>query len=217
MSLAIFDLDKTLLNGDSDHAWGQFLVERQLVDGDHYKRENDRFYQAYQAGTLDIHDYLAFALRPLAEHDRATLDEWHREFMRSTVLPMITPAAHKLIEKHRRAGAVLIIITSTNDFITKPIARELNVENLIATEAEVVDGRFTGRVVGTPCYREGKVERLRTWLAERGLTLADSWFYSDSHNDLPLFELVDHPVTVNPDDELREQAQSRGWPIINLP
>lgn len=216
LSLAIFDLDKTLLTGDSDHAWGEFLAERNLVNGEHYAHENDRFYRAYQEGTLDIYDYLAFALRPLSQHDRETLARWRREFVRIKVLPMITPAARELVAKHRAAGQTLVIITATNDFITQPIAEEFGVDNLIATRAEVVVGRYTGNVKGTPCYREGKIERLRAWMAEHGETLAGSWCYSDSHNDIPLLEIVDHPVAVNPDEMLREHAQSRGWPTIEL-
>ncbi len=216
MSLAIFDLDKTLLTGDSDHAWGEFLVERNLVDGEHYARENDRFYRAYHNGTLDIHDYLAFALRPLAQHDRAALEQWRAQFLQCKVLPMIKPGARELIAKHRRAGDTLVIATSTNDFITEPIAAELGVDNLIASEAEVVNGRFTGRVLGTPSYRMGKVERLRAWMAQHEETLVGSWCYSDSHNDIPLLEVVDHPVAVDPDDVLREHAESRGWPTIEL-
>ncbi|MFQ5994825.1 MAG: HAD family hydrolase [Acidiferrobacterales bacterium] len=216
MALAIFDLDRTLIATDSDHAWGEFLAEQSLVDGEHYARENDRFYQAYQAGTLDIQEYLNFALRPLMEHDRATLEQWRREFVHSKVMPMIKPAARVLLDKHRDLGDTLIIITSTNDFITRPIAAELGVEHLIATRCEIIDGRYTGRVSGTPCYRDGKVQRLREWMHEHNETLNGSWFYSDSHNDLPLLNLVTHPVAVNPDRLLREQAETRGWPIIEL-
>ena len=216
MALAIFDLDNTLLRGDSDHAWGRFLIENHVVDGVAYERENERYYAEYQAGTLDIMEFLAFALRPLAQHDRATLDRWHRQYMQSKVLPMITPEARALVDKHRARGDTLLIITATNRFVTAPIAREFGVPHLIATEPEERDGRYTGRVAGTPSYREGKVERLQEWLAEHGKTLADSWFYSDSHNDLPLLSIVDHPVAVNPDDTLRREAQQRGWPILTL-
>ncbi|MFQ5936192.1 MAG: HAD family hydrolase [Acidiferrobacterales bacterium] len=216
MSLAIFDLDRTLLTGDSDHAWGDFLVERNRVDGDYYKHENDRFYESYKAGELDIHEYLAFVLRPLAAHDLRTLEAWRREFVRHKVSPMITPAARALVQKHRDAGHTLIIITSTIDFVASPIAAEFSVSHLLATEAELVDGRYTGRVAGTPCYRHGKVERLRSWVQQHGETLAGSWAYSDSHNDLPLLELVEHPVAVDPDPVLREHAQARGWPILAL-
>ncbi|MFQ5546366.1 MAG: HAD family hydrolase [Acidiferrobacterales bacterium] len=215
MSLAIFDLDNTLLAGDSDHAWGQFLVEHNLVDGQYYERENERFYKAYQDGALDIHGYLAFALKPLSQHDLPTLEKWRQDFMRSKILPMIEPRARNLIDKHRRAGDTLIIITSTMDFITQPIAREFGVEHLIASQAEILNGRFTGNVVGTPCYHHGKVERLQAWVSEHGESMTGSSFYSDSHTDLPLLNTVDNPIAVNPDEVLRIEAQNRGWPIID--
>ncbi|MGE5242509.1 MAG: HAD family hydrolase [Bacteroidota bacterium] len=216
MALAIFDLDNTLLRGDSDHAWGRFLIENHIVDGVAYERENERYYAQYQAGTLDIMEFLAFALHPLAQHDRATLERWHREYMQSKVLPMITPEARALVETHRARGDTLLIITATNRFVTAPIAREFGVPHLIATEPEERDGRYTGRVAGTPSYREGKVARLQDWMTRHGETLKDSWFYSDSHNDLPLLTIVDHPVAVNPDDILQREAQKRGWPILKL-
>jgi HAD superfamily hydrolase (TIGR01490 family) len=216
MSLAIFDLDNTLLRGDSDHAWGMFLVERGLVDGEHYRRENERYYAAYKTGTLDIMEFLAFALAPLTKFDRTTLDGWHREFMREKIMPMITPSARALIKQHCTAGDTLLVITATNSFVVTPIVREFGIHHLLATEPEMIDGRYTGRVAGTPCYREGKVVRLRAWLAQQGQTLKDSWFYSDSHNDLPLLREVTHPVAVNPDDILRDEAQRRGWKILQL-
>jgi HAD superfamily hydrolase (TIGR01490 family) len=216
LTLAIFDLDNTLLRGDSDHAWGRFLIENHIVDGEEYERENERYYAQYQAGTLDIMEFLAFALRPLALHDRATLDAWHRQYMQSKVLPMITPAARALVNLHRANGDTLVIITATNRFVTEPIADEFEIPHLIATEPEVRDGRFTGKIVGTPCYREGKVTRLKSWLQQQGQTFQDSWFYSDSHNDLPLLSIVDHPVAVNPDEILRREAQQRGWQILPL-
>lgn len=216
MSLAIFDLDNTLLRGDSDHAWGRFLIENRIVDGEEYERENERYYSQYQAGTLDIMEFLAFALHPLAQHDRATLDGWHRQYMQSKVLPMITPAARALVNLHRTNGDTLVIITATNRFITEPIAEEFDIPHLIATEPEVREGRFTGKVAGTPCYREGKVTRLKSWMQQQGQTLQDSWFYSDSHNDLPLLSIVDHPVAVNPDEILDREARKRGWQILPL-
>ncbi len=215
MSLAIFDLDNTLLAGDSDHAWGQFLVARNLVDGQYYERENERFYEAYQDGALDILEYLAFALGPLTQHDLPTLEQWRCDFMHSKILPMIKPRAQNLVDKHRQAGDTLVIITSTMDFITQPIAQEFGIEHLIASQAEILNGRFTGNVVGTPCYRHGKVERLQTWVTEHGESMAGSWFYSDSHTDLPLLNAVDNPVAVNPDETLRAEAQARGWRIID--
>ncbi len=216
MTLAIFDLDNTLLRGDSDHAWGEFLVSKDAVDGETYRTANDRYYAQYVAGTLDIHEFLAFSLKPLARHDRATLDAWHREFMEARVRPMITPGARALVEDHRARGHTLVIITATNRFVTAPIAAEFGIAHLIATEPEERDGRYTGRVAGMPSYRDGKVARLKTWLAANGATLANSWFYSDSHNDLPLLNLVDHPVAVNPDEQLRAEAQRRGWRILQL-
>lgn len=215
MSLAIFDLDNTLLAGDSDYAWGQFLVAHNLVDRPYYERENERFGRAYQDGALDIHGYLAFALKPLAQHDLSTLEQWRRDFMHSKILPMIQPKAQNLVDKHRQAGDTLVIITSTMDFIAQPIAQEFGIEHLIASQAEILNGRFTGNVVGTPCYRHGKVERLQTWVEEHGESMTGSWFYSDSHTDLPLLNAVDNPVAVNPDETLRAEAQVRGWPIID--
>ncbi len=215
MSLAIFDLDNTLLAGDSDYAWGQFLVAHNLVDRPYYERENERFGRAYQDGALDIHGYLAFALKPLAQHDLSTLEQWRRDFMHSKILPMIQPKAQNLVDKHRQAGDTLVIITSTMDFIAQPIAQEFGIEHLIASQAEILNGRFTGNVVGTPCYRHGKVERLQTCVDEHGESMTGSWFYSDSHTDLPLLNAVDNPVAVNPDETLRAEAQVRGWPIID--
>ncbi len=216
MTLAIFDLDNTLLRGDSDHAWGEFLVSKDVVDGETYRLANDRYYAQYVAGTLDIHEFLAFSLQPLARHDRATLDAWHREFMEARVRPMIAPAARALVEDHRAHGHTLVIITATNRFVTGPIAAEFGIPHLIATEPEERDGRYTGRVAGVPSYRDGKVTRLENWLAANRETLADSWFYSDSHNDLPLLNLVAHPVAVNPDAQLHTEAQRRGWRILQL-
>jgi HAD superfamily hydrolase (TIGR01490 family) len=217
LSLAIFDLDNTLLRGDSDYAWGEFLVEQGAVDRERFARENDRYYAAYLAGTLDIYEFLEkHQLRPLAEHDRETLERWRVAFMRSKIAPLITPAARALVEKHRHRGDTLLIITATNRFITAPIAAELGVPHLIATEPEEVNGRFTGKVAGVPSYREGKVTRLTEWLHARNENLQDSWFYSDSHNDLPLLNLVAHPVAVNPDETLAEYARNRGWEQLDL-
>lgn len=217
MSLAIFDLDQTLLRGDSDHAWGEFLVEQGAVDRARFTAENDRYYAAYLAGTLDIYEFLEqHQLRPLAEHDRRTLERWRTEFMRTRIQPLITPAARALVDRHRARGDTLMIITATNRFITAPIAAEFGIAELIATDPEERDGQFTGKVSGVPSYREGKVTRLTDWLHDRHLSLDDSWFYSDSHNDLPLLNLVANPVAVNPDDVLRDYASRRGWPVLTL-
>ena len=219
MRLALFDLDNTLLTGDSDYEWGQFLVDHGVLDRDTYEAQNKAYYEQYVTGTLDIHEYLGFALRPLAEHTGAELERWHAEFMRLRILPMITPAARALVKRHADQGDLLAIITATNSFITAPIAREFGIADLIATEPEQRDGEFTGTARGIPCFREGKVARLESWLAERGGSLAacsESWFYSDSLNDLPLLERVSHPVAVDPDDTLRAHAGRSGWPIISL-
>ncbi len=216
MALAIFDLDNTLLDGDSDYLWGQFLVEKGIVDADHYEKENQRFYDEYKAGTLDIMAFLRFSLAPLAEHDMATLQAWHRDFMQEKIRPIMQARAHDLINQHREANDELLIITATNSFVTAPIAASFGVNNLIATEPEIRHGRYTGGVAGTPCYREGKVERLNAWLAETSHSLDGSCFYSDSHNDLPLLQIVDKPVAVDPDDSLAEVARRQSWPIISL-
>lgn len=216
MSLAIFDLDNTLLAADSDYEWGRFLVDKKLVNGEEYELKNQRFYDAYQAGTLDILEFLAFSLQPLTQINRQTLDKLHKEFMESRIRPRITNKARNLLEKHRQQNDMLLVITATNSFITAPIVSELGVTHLIATEPEIIDQQFTGRVAGTPCYREGKVTRLKTWCAEHKQNLQGSWFYSDSHNDLSLLELVDHPIAVDPDSMLEKHAIAQGWPVISL-
>lgn len=216
MRLALFDLDNTLLGGDSDHAWGDYLCARGILDPVEYQNRNDAFYQDYLAGKLDLQAYLNFSLEILATTEMAQLDQWHGEFMRDCVEPIILPKALALLKKHRDAGDKLVIITATNRFITAPIAKRLDVETLLATECELVDGRYTGRSTDVPCFREGKVTRLRRWLDENGLNLEGSYFYSDSMNDLPLLEQVDNPVAVDPDPNLRAEAEKRGWPVISL-
>lgn len=216
MRLALFDLDNTLLGGDSDHAWGDYLCERGILDPIAYKNRNDEFYQDYLAGKLDQSAYLEFTLEILARTEMAQLDEWHSDFMRDCVEPIILPKGLELLKKHRDAGDKLVIITATNRFITGPIAARLGVETLLATECEMVDGRYSGRSIDVPCFREGKVTRLNRWLEENGLNLDDSCFYSDSMNDLPLLEQVTHAVAVDPDPNLRAEAEKRGWPVISL-
>jgi HAD superfamily hydrolase (TIGR01490 family) len=216
MALAIFDLDNTLLGGDSDYLWGQFLVVRGLVNGDHYARENERFYRDYREGTLDIHAFLRFALRPLRDHPRALMESLRTEFLRERIEPIMLPAARALIEAHRAQGDTLLIVTATNAFVTAPIAAAFGVPHLIATEPEERGGSYTGEVAGTPAFREGKVQRLNDWLAVSGQDLAGSSFYSDSHNDLPLLLRVERPVAVDPDPLLRAEAQARGWAVLSL-
>ncbi len=217
MNLALFDLDNTLLAGDSDFEWAQFLIDRGVLDRKTYEARNQAFYDQYKAGTLDIYEFLDFQLKPLSQYPRTVLDAWHGEYMRERILPMIRDSARALVDKHR--DEVRVIITATNSFVTAPIARAFGIEHLIATEPEIRDGAFTGAVSGTPCFREGKVERLESWLAERGESLKNvekSTFYSDSRNDLPLLEQVGHPVAVDPDAALRAHAGLRGWPVISL-
>ena len=214
--LAIFDLDNTLLNGDSDHAWGEFLCSKGVVDAEEYRKANDYFYEQYKSGSMNIFEFLEFALRPLAANSNETLAEWHAEFMQEVIQPMMLPKAAALLQKHRDAGEHLMIITATNRFVTGPIAEQLGVDTIIATDPEMVNGNYTGKVAGTPCFQAGKVERLNTWLADNGATLEGSSFYSDSINDLPLLEKVDYPVAVNPDEKLTAEANRRGWPILDL-
>ena len=216
MPLAIFDLDNTLLDGDSDYLWGVFLSAKGIVDRDYYERENQKFYDDYKAGTLDIYAFLRFSLRPLKDNSLASLEAWREEFLRQCIDPIILPAGRALIEKHRAAGDTLLIITATNAFVTTPIAARLGVENLIATDPEMVDGRYTGEVAGEPSYKEGKVTRLNRWLQAHGQDMAGSSFYSDSHNDIPLLERVAYPTAVDPDPQLLSRAQDSGWPIISL-
>jgi HAD superfamily hydrolase (TIGR01490 family) len=217
VKLALFDLDNTLLSGDSDFEWAQFLIEQGALDREVYEARNAQFYEQYKAGTLDIHEFLDFQLKPLSRHPRAVLEEWHREFMQQKVLPMVRDSARELVERHR--SDLRVVITATNSFVTAPIVREFGIEHLIATEPEQQDGEFTGNVTDIACFREGKVQRLEAWLESQGRALQSfeqSWFYSDSLNDLPLLTRVTHPVAVDPDDTLRAHAQMHGWPVISL-
>jgi HAD superfamily hydrolase (TIGR01490 family) len=219
VNLVLFDLDNTLLGGDSDFEWAQFLIEQGVLDRELFEAKNLAFYEHYKQGTLDIHEFLDFQLKPLSRHSRHVLDAWHEEFMQRKVRPMMGSAARDLVARHRAAGDVCIVITATNSFVTAPIAREFGVEYLIATEPEQRNGEFTGRVAGVPSFREGKVARLEDWMAQRGWSwdsFADSWFYSDSLNDLPLLSKVKNPVAVDPDATLRTHAEQHGWRIMSL-
>lgn len=216
MSLAIFDLDNTLLSTDSDHAWGEFLLEQGVVDPIAYHEANERFMADYNAGKLDMAAFLEVALKPLADNLPEQLSAWHQQFMASKIEQHILPKAEELLARHRTQGDTLLIITATNRFITAPIAERLGVDNLIAVNPEVKEGRYTGRVSGIPSFREGKVTRLNQWLELQDISMDGAWFYSDSHNDLPLLEKVDHPVAVDPDDTLRQVAEERQWRIMSL-
>lgn len=216
MQLAIFDLDNTLLAGDSDHAWGEFLVQHNYVDATEYQRQNDQFYQDYLAGSLDIIAYQEFALSALTRFSAAQLAQMHAQFMQTVIQPMMLPKAIALVEAHRAKGDCLLIITATNRFVTAPIARAMGINNLIATDGVVQNGVYTGKVEGTPSFGEGKIIRLKQWLAQQAVASTTQTFYSDSHNDLPLLRQVDTPIAVDPDDTLRAVASSEGWPIISL-
>ena len=222
-NLALFDLDHTLIPTDSDHEWGRFMVKHGMVDAENFARENDRFYADYKAGRLDIHAYLLAMLTPLAKYSRAQLAEYHQMYMHEVIKPTIVPVALELVRQHRDAGDLCCMVTATNEFITGPIAAVFGVDKLIACEAETVDGQphsdYTGRPTGTPSYKEGKIVRTEAWLASLGKTWSDferSYFYSDSHNDIPLLQKVTDPIATNPDDTLRAHAQAHGWRILEL-
>ena len=216
MGIALFDLDNTLIAGDSDYLWGCFLVEQGIVDGTLYENKNQRFYDQYKVGELDIHEFLEFQLKPLTEHSMNTLNQWRSQYIEEKVIPILLPKAHALIEQHRQQGDTLVIITATNRFITSPIAKLYDIRHLLATEPEIVNARYSGGITGTPCFQDGKVTQLESWLTSNQRTLDDSWFYSDSHNDLPLLNKVSHPVAVDPDEILRQHASEHDWPVISL-
>lgn len=218
-SLALFDLDYTLLPVDSDYEWARFLIREGVVDGAEYERENDRFFEQYKAGVLDIGEFLQFQLAPLAAYDDATLAAWHRRFMAETISPNIRPAATELVNQHRNRGDLCVVVSATNEFVTAPIARAFGIDHLIATSLQREGQRYTGRPEGVPSFREGKVTRMDQWLASQGLawdSFDETWFYSDSLNDLPLLERVSRPVATNPDERLAAIARERGWPVRML-
>ncbi len=223
MKLAIFDLDNTLLGGDSDHAWGQFLVKSGLVDPLEHEARNNQFYYQYQHGGLDIHEYVAFTIKPIMHLDAASLAKMHVEFMREFIEPMLLPKTTALLARHKAQGDYTVIVTATNEFITAPIAKKLGVDVLLANELELVNGHYTGKIRGTPSFQAGKVKRVQQWLQQVGddeklasLSLSNSIFYSDSFNDLPLLEAAAEAVAVDPDPVLEKQARERGWPVISL-
>lgn len=219
MDLVLFDLDNTLLAGDSDFEWAQFLISKGVLDREVYEARNQTFYDQYKAGTLDIFEFLDFQLKPLARHSRAQLDAWHREFLDTRIRPMMTPQSQALVKEQLASGAVVAIVTATNSFVTGPIARAFGIPHLVATIPAQENGAFTGKPRGTPAFKAGKIERVESWLESLGLcweSFAKSSFYSDSHNDLPLMKKVNNPVAVDPDDTLRAHATAQGWPVISL-
>ena len=219
MNLVLFDLDNTLLAGDSDFAWAQFLIGKGVLDREVQEAKNIEFYEQYKAGTLDIFEFLDFQLAPLARHAREQLDAWHIEFMEKSVRPMMMPKARKLVCEHLDDGAIVAVVTATNAFVTGPIVREFGIPHLVATIPAQEGGIFTGKPRGMPAFKAGKIERVESWLESLGLHLGSfsrSWFYSDSHNDLPLMGRVTNPVAVDPDDTLHAHATRAGWPVISL-
>lgn len=216
VSLAIFDLDNTLISGDSDFLWGQFLVNQGIVDKDQYEQKNAKFYEAYQQGKLDILEYLDFSLAPLANNEPEQLYQWRTQFIEEVIKPIQLKLAIRLVNKHRFKGDTTMVITATNRFVTEPIVKLFAIDNLLATTPEFVAGRFTGQFNGIPCFQQGKVKLLEQWLKNSTETLKNSYFYSDSYNDLPLLQLVDNPVVVNPDEKLLQYAKQQDWMIISL-
>jgi HAD superfamily hydrolase (TIGR01490 family) len=218
-NIALFDLDNTLLAGDSDYNWSLFLIDEGLLDAKTHHARNEQFYLDYQNGNLDIFEFLKFQLKPLSEHSKEALDALHEKFMAKVIKPMMTQQAQDLVDKHQQNGDLCMIITATNSFVTNPIATAYGIEHLIGTDPEMIDGKFTGKVSGVPSFQQGKVTRLHQWLAEQGMSLSDfalSYFYSDSHNDLPLMKLVTNPVAVDADEKLTDYATVNKWPHISL-
>lgn len=220
MNLAIFDLDNTLLAGDSDEAWPRFLIKKGLLDAELYAEKNQRFYEEYKSGILDIDEFLNFQLAPLARFDRETLDKMHAEYMQDYIRPIMTKKGQAQVKAHQDAGDTVMVISATNRFITAPIVEAFGIAHLIATELEEdANGRFTGKPRGTPSFQDGKIVRLEEWLAAQNLRLSDferSWFYSDSRNDIPLMTAVTNPVAVDPDDVLRAHAEIQAWEIVSF-
>ena len=216
MSLAIFDLDDTIIGGDSDYLWGEFLCDIGAVDAETYREINERYYQQYELGTLDIYKYSEFAIEVLTRFSLKELALMHQQFMVDKIEPIFLDKAQQLIDNHRSQGDTLLVVTATCRFVTEPIAKHYGIDNLLAIETEIIGGRYTGKLIGIPTYASGKVDNLMPWLKENDETLEGSSFYSDSHNDIPLLELVDHPIAVNPNAALKTYAEDKNWPILDL-
>ena len=215
MALAIFDLDKTLINGDSDFLWGEFMSEIGAVDVNTYQAKNQYFFDQYALGKLNINEYLEFCLEPLSQHDMPTLNAWHQHFMEAKINDILLPKAQEVVDEHRAKGDKLLVITATNSFVTAPIVKRYGIDNLLATNPEVKNNQFTGKVLGEPCFQQGKVAHLKQWLSKTQESMRGAYFYSDSHNDLPMLELVEHPVAVHADQKLQSIAKDRNWPILD--
>lgn len=217
MALAIFDLDNTLIAGDSDALWGEFMAANGLVDTEVFREGNNRFYQQYKQGVMDIWEYLDFCLKPLTHFTLEELEIWHGQFMEQVIAPILLDKGFARIEQHRQQGDHIMIITATNHFVTKSIAEQFKADTLLAIDLEISDNLYTGKVVGTPTYQQGKVIRLQEWLNEHPEhSMEGSYFYSDSQNDLPLLRKVDNPVAVDPDPELKRVAKEHDWQIVSF-
>jgi len=215
MSLAIFDLDNTLIGGDSDFLWGEFIGEEGIVDANAYREKNEYFYQQYDLGTLDIYAWLDFCLEPLTRYSMTELQELHHRFMIQKIEPILLDKAQNCINRHKERGDTVLVMTASTSFVTAPIVKKYGINHLLATEPEIKAGRYTGGVSGMPCFQSGKIDKLMPWLQKNEETLTGSTFYSDSHNDLPLLELVDNPVAVNADKILTKIAEKKGWEVLN--
>ena len=215
MSLAIFDLDNTLIGGDSDFLWGEFIGEEGIVDANAYRKKNEYFYQQYDLGTLDIYAWLEFCLEPLTRYSMTELQELHHRFMIQKIEPILLDKAQNCINRHKERGDTVLVITASTSFVTAPIVKKYGINQMLATEPEIKAGRYTGGVSGMPCFQSGKIDKLMPWLQKNKETLTGSTFYSDSHNDLPLLELVDNPVAVNADKILTQIAEKKGWKVLN--
>ena len=215
MSLAIFDLDNTLIGGDSDFLWGEFIGEEGIVDASVYRKKNEYFYQQYDLGTLDIYAWLNFCLEPLTRYSMTELQEFHHRFMIQKIEPILLDKAQNCINQHKERGDTVLVMTASTSFVTAPIVKKYGINHLLATEPEIKEGRYTGGVSGIPCFQAGKIDKLMPWLQKNEETLTGSTFYSDSHNDLPLLELVDNPVAVNADKILTKIAEKKGWEVLN--
>ena len=219
MNIALFDLDNTLLRGDSDYNWAKFLIKKNILDQEAYEKKNEIFYQDYQNGTLDVNKYCEFQFRIFKENKYIKLDLLRKEYVETIIRPLITKKSVELVNFHKSRGDLCIIITATNSFITQPIAELFNIQHLIGTDPEIIDGEFTGKVKGIPSFQEGKVLRLNHWLKDNNYdfnTFKESYFYSDSRNDLPLLKIVNHPICVQPDEVLENEAKKNNWQIISL-
>lgn len=216
MALAIFDLDNTLIGGDSDFLWGEFLVQNGYVHAGDFAKQNAQFYEDYKTGNLDIMAYQRFALKPLSEQNMQTLATWHQQFMQTFIEPIVLPKALALVDEHKAKGDRVMIITATNTFVTRPIGVRYGITELLGTEGEIKNNRYTGEVAGIPTFQSGKVTRLNEWLQQENESLEGSYFYSDSFNDLPLLEIVDHPIVVDADEKLLTIAKEKNWPSISL-